>query len=236
MVYGAYLPPNVSITNVSITIVLLDMLFAIIVGMIIFPILLTTGLDNVSFNNGLNGAYGPGLVFQTLPLAFGQLSWGNFFGGLFFILIVIAALTSSIALLEPIVAYLVERYSWKRRHATSLSALIAWILGLCTIFSFNVWSDFHPLASIEILANKTIYHLLDMLASNILLPLGGLLTVIFAGWILPWRTAEDELSMGQEYCGFALWRMAVRYSTPVLLLIVFVYSLLKATGYLADSP
>ena len=236
MVYGAYLPSNVSITNVSITIVLLDMLFAIIAGMIIFPLLLTTGLDNVSFNNGLNGAYGPGLIFQTMPLAFGQLPWGNLFGGLFFILIVIAALTSSIALLEPIVAYLIERYSWKRRHATSLSALIAWILGLGTIFSFNVWSDVYPLAGFEILANKTIYHLLDMLASNILLPLGGLVTVIFVGWILPWRTAEDELSMGQEYCGFALWRMAVRYSAPVLLFIVFVYSLLKATGYLVDSP
>jgi len=236
MIYGAYLPSNVSITNVSITIVLLDMLFAIIAGMIIFPILLSTGLNDVVFNNGLDGAYGPGLVFQTLPLAFGQLSWGNLFGGVFFILIVIAALTSSIALLEPIVTYLVERYSWSRRHAASLSSLIAWILGLGTILSFNVWSDFHPLASIELFANKTVYHLLDMLASNILLPLGGLATVIFAGWILPWRMAEDELSMGQEYCGFALWRIAVRYSAPVLLFIVFVYSLLKAMGYLADTP
>jgi len=236
MVYGAYLPSNVSITNVSITIVMLDMLFAIIAGMIIFPILLATGLDNVSFSNGLNGAYGPGLIFQTMPLAFGQMSWGNLFGSLFFILIVIAAWTSSIALLEPIVAYLVERYSWKRRQAASLAALIAWILGLGTIFSFNIWSDIHPFASFGIFAEKTIYHLLDMLASNVLLPLGGLVTVIFAGWVLPWKTAEDELSLGQEYCGFAIWRFAVRYITPVLLLIVFIYSLLKATGYLANSP
>jgi len=236
MAYGAYLPSNTSITGMSITIVLLDMLFAIVAGMIIFPIILATGLDTVAFNNGLSGAYGPGLVFQTLPLAFGQMPWGSFFGGLFFLLIVIASLTSSIALLEPIVAYVIERYGWSRRHATSATALIAWLLGLLTIFSFNIWSDVYPFAGVEIFADKTIYHLLDMLASNILLPLGGLLTVIFAGWILPWRSTEDELSMGQEYCGFALWRVSVRYITPVLLFIVLIYSLLKATGYLADSP
>ncbi|MCW8963347.1 MAG: sodium-dependent transporter, partial [Gammaproteobacteria bacterium] len=236
MAYGAYLPSNVSITNTSITVVLLDMLFAIIAGMIIFPIILANGLDTVVFNNGLSGAYGPGLVFQTLPLAFGQMPWGSLFGGLFFLLIVIASLTSSIALLEPIVAFLIERYGWGRRHAASVAASIAWVLGLATIFSFNIWSGVYPFAGVEIFADKTIYHLLDMLASNILLPLGGLITVVFAGWILPWRTTEDELSMGQEYCGFALWRVSVRYITPVLLFIVLIYSLLKATGYLADSP
>jgi NSS family neurotransmitter:Na+ symporter len=235
MIYGAYLPSNVSITGASIAIVVLDMLFAIIVGMIIYPIILANGLETTLFSNGLDASYGPGLVFQTLPLAFGQMPWGNLFGGLFFVLIVIAAITSSIALLEPIVAYLIERYGWSRRHSASLAAFIAWILGLGTIFSFNIWSGVYPLAALDAFSEKTIYHLLDMLASNILLPLGGLLTVIFAGWILPWKTTEDELSMGQEYCGFAIWRMLVRYVTPVLLFIVLVYSLLKATGYV-NSP
>jgi len=236
MAYGAYLPSNTSITSVSITVVLLDMLFAIIAGMIVFPIMLANGLDTVVFNNNLNAAYGPGLVFQSLPLAFGQMPWGSLFGSLFFLLILIASLTSSIALLEPIVAWLIERFGWGRLHAARAAASVAWILGLATIFSFNIWSDVYPFASVEIFANKTIYHLLDILASNILLPLGGLLTVIFAGWILPWRSTEDELSMGQEYCGFALWRVSVRYITPVLLFIVLIYSLLKATGYLADLP
>ena len=236
MAYGAYLPSNVSITGASISIVILDMLFAIIVGMIIYPIILSTGLESVTFNNGLEADFGPGLVFQTLPLAFGQMSWGALFGAMFFALVVLAALTSAIALLEPVVAYLMERYGWSRRHATSVASSIVWVLGLGTIFSFNIWSGVYPLASVDIFSSKTIYHLLDMLASNILLPIGGLLTVLFAGWVLPWKTTEDELSMGQEYCGFALWRVSVRYITPLLLFIVLIYSLLKATGYLSSSP
>jgi len=236
MAYGAYLPSNTSITHVSITIVVLDMLFAVIAGIIIYPIIFANGLDGVTFSNGLSGAYGPGLIFQTLPLAFGQLPWGNLFGGIFFLLVVITAWTSSISLLEPLVAYLVERYSWSRRQAASAAASMAWILGLGTIFSFNIWSDLHPLDGMKVFSQKTIYHLFDMLASNILLPLVGLLTVIFAGWLLSWKTTEDELSLGEEYCGYALWRMAARYITPVLLFIVFVYSLLKAAGYLTNTP
>ena len=201
--------------------------------MIIFPIITANGLQATVYTNGLDAVYGPGLVFQTLPLAFGQMEWGSLFGGMFFAMVVIVSLTSAISLLEPIVAYLVERYGWSRRHATSVSVFVAWLLGLATIFSFNIWSDVYPLAVLEIFSDKTIYHLLDMLASNILLPLGGLLIVIFAGWVLPWKTTEDELSLGQEYCGFAIWRMSVRYITPVLLLVVLIYSLLKAIGYIS---
>ncbi len=236
LIYGSYLPSNVSITNSAVSIVLLDALFAIVGGMIIFPIILSTGLDTAEFSNGLSSEYGPGLIFLSLPMAFGQLPTGNIFGGFFFLILIIAALTSSIALLEPLVAYLIERYSMTRRMAATIGAGMAWILGLGTIFSFNVWSGVHPLDNIGILANKTIYHLFDLLASNILLPLGGLLIAIFSGWVLPWRTTEDELSMGQEYCGYALWRVCVRYVSPVLLSIVLVYSLLKATGYLGSTP
>ena len=236
MIYGAYLPSNISITSASVTIVLLDTLFAVMIGMVIFPIILANGLEAVQFNNGLNGAYGPGLIFQTLPLAFGQMPWGSLIGGLFFLLLIIVALTSSFALLEPIVAYLIERYSWGRRGAAKVASAIAWILGLGTIFSFNVLSDVYLLADIAIFSEKTLYHLFDMLASNVLLPLGGLIMVIFTGWALSWQSTEDELSLGQEYCGFALWRFSARYIAPVLLFIVFIYSLLKATGYLTGAP
>ena len=232
-IYGAYSPSNMSIAGVSITVVLLDMLFAVVVGLVISAIVLASGLDIAAFNNGLSGVYGPGQIFQTLPMGFGHMPWGSLFGGLFFLLIVIVLLMSSIALLEPIVAYLIERYEWERRYAAGVTASIAWMLGLITIFSFSVGSDVYPFASLGILVDKTIYHLLDILVSHILLPFSGLLIVVFAGWILPWRTTEDELSMG-ENCKFALWRLAVRYITPVLLLIVLLYSLLKATGYSTD--
>ena len=236
LVYGAYMPANVPITSSSITIVLLDTLFAVIGGMIMFPIIFANGLESVAFNNGLSGQYGPGLIFQTLPLAFGQMPWGNLFGGMFFLMLIVAALTSSIALLEPLVAYLVERHKTSRRMAASVGVSIAWVLGLGTIFSFNIWSGVYLLESFGIFVGKTIYHLFDLLASNILLPLGGLLIAIFAGWVLQWKSTEDELSIGQEYCGYALWRVSVRYISPVLLVIVLIYSLLKATGYLGNAP
>lgn len=236
MAYGAYLPRTVPISGVVLTVVILDTLVAIIAGMIIFPIVFANGLESVDFANGLDARYGPGLIFQTMPLAFGNMPWGNLFGSVFFCLLILAAWTSSISLLEPVVAYLVERWNMSRANAAKIMAFIAWLLGLGTIFSFNIWSDFRPLGNFEIFADKTIYHLLDFVASNILLPLGGLLIAIFAGWVLSWKTTEDELALGKEYCGYAVWRISVRYITPILLLIVFIYSLFKTFGLLTGAP
>jgi len=233
MAYAAYLPRSVSIAGVAVTIVLLDTVIAITAGMIIFPLIFANDLGSVSFSNGLDARYGPGLVFQTLPLAFGQMPGGALFGSLFFVLLVLAAWTSAIALMEPSVAYLTERWAMKRRKAAKTISVIAWLIGLGTIFSFNIWSDYRPLSEIAIFSDKTTYHLLDFLASNILLPLSGLLIIFFAGWKLSWKTTEDELSMGKEYCGYAAWRIVARYITPLLLIIVFIYSLSKALGRLA---
>lgn len=236
MAYGAYLPRSTSIFRVTMMVVIMDTLVAIVAGMIIFPIVFANNLDTVVFANGLDARYGPGLVFQTLPLAFGHMPWGDFFAALFFLLLVIAAWTSSISLLEPAVAYLVERWSLARDRAAMLMSVIVWILGLGTIFSFNIWSDVRPLESFEIFADKTVYHLLDFLASNILLPLGGVLIAVFVGWRLNWKTTEDELAMGKEYCSYAVWRISIRYIAPVLLIIVFIYSLLKVIGQLSSAP
>ncbi|TNF97682.1 MAG: sodium-dependent transporter [Gammaproteobacteria bacterium] len=227
MAYGAYLPKNTSIASTTLTIVILDTLVALIAGMVIFPIV---------FANGLEPSAGPGLIFQTLPLAFGHMQWGTFFGTLFFILLVFAGWTSAISLLEPAVAYLVERWTWTRMKAALVTSIIVWLLGLATVFSFNIWSEFEPLSAFEAFEGKTIFDLLDFLTANIMLPLGGLAIAIFAGWILGWKTTEDELAMSKEFCGYALWRMLVRYVSPVLVLAVFIYSLLKALGQLPEAP
>ncbi len=236
MAYGAYLPKNVSITSATITIVILDTLVAIVAGMVIFPLIFANGLHAIDFANGLPGQYGPGLVFQTLPLAFGSMPGGTFFATIFFLLLVVAAWTSAISLLEPLTAYMIERWSLTRRRAAGLLAATAWFLGIATILSFNEWSDFRLLGHISLFADKTLYHLLDFLASNILLPFGGLAIAIFTGWVLDWRTTEDELALGQEYCGYAIWRFCIRYITPVLLVVVFFYSLLKALGEITGIP
>ena len=130
MAYGAYVPNNTSIASTVFTIAMLDTLVAVAAGMAIFPIV---------FANGLEPGQGPGLMFVTVPLAFGQLPLGAVFGSLFFLLVSFAAITSAISLLEPALAYLVEEYNAKRQRVAISLGVICWILGVGTVLSFNQW-------------------------------------------------------------------------------------------------
>lgn len=212
MVYGSYLSHRASIVRTSITIAAADTFVAILAGLAIFPIV---------FANGLEPGVGAGLVFQTLPLAFGHMPGGAFFGALFFILLVVAAWTSAISIMEPVVAWLVENRGWRRIQAASLAGAITWATGLLTVFSFNIWSDVRPLGAIDIFRDKTIFDLLDYLTANILLPLGGMLIAVFAGWMMSREATRDELGLGDSP-GYRLWRFLVRYITPTAVLIVIV--------------
>jgi len=211
MVYGSYLPKDVSIARTGITIALLDTLVALLAGIAIFPIV---------FVNGLEPGSGPGLIFQTLPIAFGEMTGGRVFGTLFFILLVFAAWTSSISLIEPVVAWLVENRGLSRVHASVYAGLATWSCGLLTIFSFNRWSAFHPLGFVSIFEKSTIFDLLDYLTANIMLPLGGLFIAVFSVWIMRHNDSQQELGMG-DGPAFRLWYVLVRYVTPVAVLVVF---------------
>jgi NSS family neurotransmitter:Na+ symporter len=206
MVYGSYLPDNASIARTSIAVSLMDTLVALLAGMAIFPIV---------FANGLEPASGPGLIFQTLPIAFGHMDGGAFFGMLFFILLVFAAWTSAISLIEPAVAWMVENLGLSRIYAAVVAGMATWLFGLLTVFSFNRWSGFRPLF------DKTLFDLLDYLTANIMLPLGGLLIAIFAAWKLHQESSIEELAMGDGF-SYRLWRGLVRYITPVAVIIVFL--------------
>jgi len=153
-----------------------------------------------------------------LPIAFGQMPGGALFGTLFFVLLSFAAWTSGISLLEPAVAWLVENRNMSRFSATFSCGFIIWLLGLGSVFSFNIWSDFTVFG-------KTIFDNLDFLASNIMLPLGGLLIAIFAAFLLPRAATHDELAMRSDR-NYELWLFMVRYITPVGVGIIF----LKAIG------
>jgi NSS family neurotransmitter:Na+ symporter len=205
MVYGSYLPDNASIAKTSMAVCLMDTLVALLAGMAIFPIV---------FANGLEPAAGPGLIFQTLPIAFGHMDGGAFFGMLFFILLVFAAWTSAISLVEPAVAWMVENLGMSRLYASVLAGLATWLAGLLTVFSFNIWSGFTPLFG------KTLFDLLDYLTANIMLPLGGLLIAVFAAWKMHQESSIDELAMGDGF-RYRVWRVLVRYITPVAVIIVF---------------
>jgi len=156
-----------------------------------------------------------------LPIAFGHMSGGVVFGTLFFVLLVFAAWTSAISLIEPAVAWLVENHGMSRVHAAVLAGIITWLMGLLTVFSFNLWSDIHPLAAVDAFKAKTIFDLLDYLTANIMLPLGGLLIALFSVWVMKRDDSVQELDMGDS-AGFRLWYFLVRYVTPVAVFIVFL--------------
>ena len=212
MVYGSYLPERTSIAKTSITIGFLDTLVAMLAGMAIFPIV---------FVNGLEPGAGPGLIFQTLPIAFGHMPGGVVFGTLFFLLLVFAAWTSAISLIEPAVAWLVENKGVSRVYAAVYAGVATWGFGLLTILSFNNWSEFKPLSFISIFKDYTVFDLLDYLTANIMLPLGGLLIAVFSVWIMRRDDSLQELDMG-DGPAYRLWYALVRYVTPVAVLIVFL--------------
>ena len=205
MIYGSYMPERVSIAKTTFLIAGADTLVALMAGMAIFPIV---------FANNLEPSAGPGLIFVTLPVAFGQMPGGSFFGALFFVLVVIAAWTSSISLIEPAVTWLVENHGMRRITACLWSGLFSWVVGLGTVLSFNLWSE-HKLFG------KTFFDLLDYLTSNIMLPLGGLFIAVFAAWVMREADVGEELAMVNRV-GYHLWRFLVRFVTPVCVVIVFL--------------
>jgi NSS family neurotransmitter:Na+ symporter len=205
MVYGSYLAKPTSIVKVAIWISITDTVVALLAGMAIFPI---------AFANGLTPGAGPGLIFETLPLAFGHMDGGALFGGLFFLLLVFAAWSSAISLVEPVIAWLVENKKISRHRASVTVGFAIWLFGLLTVFSFNIGENW-------ILFGKTMFELLDFLTANIMLPIGGLLTAIFAGWVISKNNTQDELAIRVPFF-YHVWRILIRYVTPLAVIIVFL--------------
>jgi len=215
MAYGSYLGRDVAIGRTAVSIALMDTVVALLAGLAIFPVV---------FANGLEASAGPGLIFQTLPLAFGNMPMGSLFGALFFILLLFAAWTSGISLLEPVVEWVEENTSMGRSGSAIVVGVLCWLLGVASILSLNVWSDVTPLAMFERFEGKTIFDLLDFFTANILLPLSGLLTAIFVGWFVAKESLKADLDLSDGT--FALWLTLLRFATPVAVVIVFIYNLL----------
>lgn len=211
MAYGAYLPSHVSLTRSAFIIAGGDTLVALLAGLMIFPIV---------FANGLDPAAGPGLIFVTLPAAFVAMPAGAIFGALFFLLLAAAAFTSMIALVEPIIAYAEDRWRMRRGVACLVFGSLAWLLGLASLFSFNLWSDFYPLAAVNRFSEATIFDLLDYLTANLLLPLGGIFIAVFLGWRVKPTVLAEELSFGRPAL-FKVWLWTIRVVVPLAIIGVF---------------
>lgn len=204
IMYGAYLPKQISIAKSSFIIAAADTIVALLAGLAIFPLV---------FANQLEPGSGAGLIFQTLPIAFAQMPLGSIFGFMFFILLVFAALSSSIALIEPTVRWLMESRKMSRADACLSSGIAVWLTGMMTALSFNQWSDVR-------LFDKNIFELIDYLTSNIMLPLGGILIAIFSGWVVKQSLLSEESLMSAS--AFKLWISLVKYLVPIAIFLVML--------------
>ena len=215
MAYGAYVPKDVSVGTTTFTIAILDTVLALLAGLAIFAIV---------FANGLSPGSGPGLLFQTVPVAFGNLPGGAFFGGLFFLLVALAALTSAISISEPAVAFFSERSKLSRAQVATVIGVVCWILGVGSVLSFNLWSEV-KLPFLE----WTFFDSLDKVTQLVLLPLGGLLIAIVVGHILPKQLVYDEIGLMNEKSQRA-WSILVGFITPLAVLCVFLIELGRGLG------
>ncbi len=214
--YAAYAGADIDLRSAAVIAVAGDTAISFLAGFAIFPIV---------FSNGLDPASGPGLMFVTLPVAFASMPGGTLLAVAFFVLLVVAALASAMSLLEMPVAFVRSGLGWSRRQAVTVMAGAIWLLGLFSVFSFNLWRDWFPLSPHPIFASATFFDLIDYLTSNILLPIGGVMLAFFAGWVLPGRFLGAAL--GLEDRATRLLRFALRYLVPAG---VIAAALLPFTG------
>lgn len=206
MVYGSYLQRHVSIARTTIYIALADTMLGLLVGLAIYALV---------FVNNLAPNAGPGLIFQTLPIAFGHMPWGSLIATLFFMLVAFAAWTSAISLVEPTIAWIVENTNISRKVSATGLGFAVWLLGITVLLSFNDWQH------VKIIFGLNIFETLDKLTSTILLPLGGLLMAIFAGYFMKKDHVQEELNLDNQ--GFKLWVITNNYIAPLAIVAVFLY-------------
>ena len=206
MAYGAYMPKDQRVINTSFTVGSLDTLVAILAGLAIFPIIFAFNLEPGS---------GPGLVFVSMLSAFNQMEFGYLIGPLFFVLLSVAALSSSISLLEPGVAFLAEEQILSRRRAAEIISFFVWVLGIGSALSFNIWSDFY------LIADRNFLDSMDFVANQILLPLGGMLIAIFVGWFMKESLIKDEIGQINPIV-YKLWRFFVKFVAPTCVAYIFL--------------
>lgn len=222
--YGLYMNRETNIPEAANIVVTADTLVAVIAGMAIFPIV---------FQFGLQPSGGPGLMFGTLPLAFQQMPFGSVFGIVFFSMAFFAALTSSISLLEPAVAFVdgdidipAEERQRRRVIGAVVLGLVCFAIGVAHIFSqvpvsqpnfFNQW----VVLDISIFEGKTFFDFVDTLTATVMLPLVGLLTAVFAGWIMSKTATREELGFKTERT-YNIWRFLIRWVCPIAVGVVLI--------------
>ena len=207
MTYGAYLPQDFSIARGAATIVMADTLIALLAGFVVFPAVFHFGLDMAS---------GPGLIFQTLPVAFAQMPGGAIFAVLFFVMLAVAGVTSMVGLLESVTSWTKERFAISRQQSALLVVGSVTTLSVISVLSYNVWESYQ-------LMGLNFNELTEALYDKLLLPLAGLLVALFTGWFMHRRFSEDELVDDARWYG--VWRWLTRFIAVPAVAIILISGL-----------
>lgn len=203
--YGSYLGDKENIPRSCASVAGLDTIIAVMAGIAIFPAV---------FSFGLEPGQGPGLIFGTLPKVFASIKGGSVFAILFFALVLFAAVTSAIALLEVVVSFAVDSLKWTRKKATVILGLLIFLTGVPSALSFGT------LGNVTIL-NYSVFDFVGMVTDNILLPFGGLAMCYFIGWKWNPRYLVDEVEKnGVTFRLKKLWIFCIRFLTPILVAAV----------------
>jgi len=203
MTYGAYLPRDFSVARGAATIVLADTAIALLAGFVVFPAVFHFGLDMAS---------GPGLIFQTLPVAFAQMPGGSLFAILFFIMLAVAGVTSMVGLLESVTSWTKEKLVISRQRSTILVVGSVTSLSVISVLSYNIWEDYR-------LLGMNFNELTEALYDKLLLPLAGLLVALFTGWFMSPAHSQDELRADARW--YRSWRLLTRFvAVPAVALIL----------------
>ena len=214
--YGQYVQSGTSLMRSALIVAGSILLVSLLASLLVFPLV---------FRYGMNPAQGITLVFDVLPTVFAEMPGGRVLGTLFFVLLVFAAFTPTIAILEPIIAWLIERWRLSRPVAVFTTAALAWLSGLSSVLSFNLWINLYPLDFIKRYAGKTVFDISDDIASNMLLPAGALLTSLFIGWLVDRRIVATQMAESsapvQRLCVALL-----RFVCPVAIVVVLAAALL----------
>lgn len=216
--YGSYVSKEENIESSVRNIELFDTGIAFVAGLIIIP-------SVFAFSGGDEGVLssGPSLMFITLPNVFASMRAGNIIGLVFFILVLFAALTSAISLMETIVSIIQDKFHIKRTLSCIIITIIAILVGIPSSLGFGIWSDITPLG-------MSILDFFDFISNSILMPIVALVTCLFVGFIIKPKTIADEVKSSAPFKSEKLYTVLIKYVAPILIVLILVSSILNAFG------
>ncbi len=217
--YGSYMRKEDNLESSVRQIEVFDTAIAFLSGMMIVPAVFAfSGGDPTKINAG------PGLMFQTLPQVFESMTGGRIIGFVFFVLVFLAALTSSISLMETIVSVVMEKFKMKRIPACLVVIVFSLAMGMLSVLGFGVWSGVKPFGKSDILT------FFDFLSNNIIMPIVALVTCILIGYVAKTKYVEDEVQLNSAFKSKKMYRVMIKYVCPVFMVIIFISSVFGFAG------